>query len=169
MFTIIEIFKANKKILVEIAACKLVEGFFILLGASFLVKFIDSPSEKFLMATLGFFAGRFLISSRAEIIFARLSANVQTSFRKKIHAQIFDKEIASGELLTLIFDTVQSLDEFFMKVAPQVASFPTDIFNLRGGRRLDNGGDFAFDVADSSAVAVADWKGDGGKICAGVG
>ena len=122
MFTIIEIFKANKKILVEIAACKLVEGFFILLGAGFLVRFIDAPSEKFLLATLGFFAGRFLLASRAEIIFARLSANVQTSFRKKIHVQIFDKEIASGELLTLIFDTVQSLDEFFMKVAPQIFS-----------------------------------------------
>lgn len=120
MFT--EFFKANKKILVEIAACKLVEGFFILAGAAALVKFIDAPSEKFLLATLGFFAGRFLLASRAEIIFARLSANVQTSFRKRIHAQIFDKEIASGELLTLIFDTAQSLDGFFLKVAPQVAS-----------------------------------------------
>lgn len=119
MFT--EFFKANKKILVEIAVCKLVEGFFVLAGANFLVKFIDAPSEGFL-ATLGFFAGKFFLSSRAEIFFAKLSANVQTSFRKKIHTQLFDKKIASGELLTLIFDTVQSFDEFFIKIAPQVAS-----------------------------------------------
>ncbi len=122
MFTIIKIFKDNKKILAEIAACKIVEGFFILLGASFLVKFIAAPSEKFLLATLGFFAGRFFISSRAEIFFARLSRNMQFSFRKKIHEQIFDKEIPSGELLTLIFDTLQAVEEFFLKVAPQIFS-----------------------------------------------
>ena len=122
MFTIIEIFKSNKKILGEIVACKVVEGFFILLAASFLVKFIDAPTEKFLAAAFGFFAGRFFLSGAAEKFFARLSVSVQTSFRKKIHAQLFEQEISSGELLTLIFDTVQSLDEFFLKVAPQIFS-----------------------------------------------
>ena len=122
MFKLTEILKSNKKILGEIIFCKLVEGFFILFAASFLVKFIAAPSEKFLLAALGFFAGRFFISSRAEIFFTRLSMNVQNSFRKKIHEQIFYKEIPSGELLTLIFDTVQSLDEFFLKVAPQIFS-----------------------------------------------
>ena len=117
MLTFIKLVDSYKKILGEIALCKLVEGFFILLAAKFLVEFIDNPSEKFLALTFAFFAGRFFISSRAEIIFARLSMNVQTSFRKKIHAQLFDKELASGELLTLIFDTVQSLDEFFIKIA----------------------------------------------------
>lgn len=122
MFTIIEFFKSNKKILVEIALYKLGEGFFILFGAALLVEFIDEPSEEFLLATTGLFAGRFFISSRADLFFARLSANIQTAFRKKIHEQIFEKEVPSGELLTLIFDTVQSLDEFFMKVAPQIFS-----------------------------------------------
>ncbi len=122
MSTIIEIFKSNKKILVEVALCKLVEGFFILLGAATLVKFISEPSEKFLLATFGFFAGRFFIASRADLFLARLSMNVQTFFRKKIHAQIFESEITSGELLTLIFDTVQALEDFFMKVAPQIFS-----------------------------------------------
>ena len=122
MFTTTEIFKSDKKILGEIAACKLVEGFFILFGASFLVKFINAPSEKFLLATFGFFAGRFFLSGMTEKFFARLSVNVQTSFRKKIHAQLFEQEISSGELLTLIFDTVQALDEFFLKVAPQIFS-----------------------------------------------
>ena len=53
---------------------------------------------------------------------ARLSSKVQLHFRKKIHARLFDAEVSSGEVLTLIFDTVQALDEFFGKVAPQVAS-----------------------------------------------
>ena len=86
------------------------------------MKFIAAPSTEFLLTTLGFFAGRFFVAGVAEKFFARLSVKVQTSFRKKIHAQLFNREIASGELLTLIFDTVQALDEFFLKVAPQVAS-----------------------------------------------
>ena len=122
MFIIIEILKSNKKILGKIALCKLVEGFFILLAAIFFVKFIDAADEKFLLAAFGFFAGRFFLSGAAEKFFARLSVNVQTFFRKKIHAQIFGQEISSGELLTLLFDTVQSLDEFFLKVAPQISS-----------------------------------------------
>ncbi|MBQ3725691.1 MAG: ATP-binding cassette domain-containing protein [Selenomonadaceae bacterium] len=122
MFIIIEILKSNKKILGKVALCKLVEGFFILLAAIFLVKFIDAPTEKFLLAAFGFFAGRFFLSGAAEKFFARLSVDIQTFFRKKIHAQIFGQEISSGELLTLLFDTVQSLDEFFLKVAPQISS-----------------------------------------------
>ena len=122
MFTTIEFLKSNKKILGGIALCKLVEGFFILLAAFFLVKFINSPEEESLLVTFGFFAGRFFISSRADIFFARLSAKIQNSFRKSIHKQIFISEIQSGELLTLIFDTVQALDDFFIKVAPQIAS-----------------------------------------------
>ena len=122
MFTVIEIFKSNKKILGEIACCKLVEGFFILLSANFLVKFIDAPSEKVLLMAFGFFAGRFIISALADKFFARLSARIQFSFRKMIHEQIFKREIQSGELLTLIFDTLQSIDDFFIKVAPQIFS-----------------------------------------------
>ncbi|MBQ4402811.1 MAG: ATP-binding cassette domain-containing protein [Selenomonadaceae bacterium] len=120
MFTIIKL--ESKKILGEIVACKVVEGFFILLSAAALVKFISTPSGKFLLAAFGFFAGRFLLSSTAEKFFARLSVNVQTSFRQKIHVQLFEQEVSSGELLTLIFDTLQSLDEFFLKVAPQIVS-----------------------------------------------
>ena len=122
MLIINELMKLNKKILGKVALCKLVEVFFILLAAGFLVKFIDAPEKKFLLAAFGFFAGRFFLSGVAEKFFARLSVNVQTFFRKKIHAQLFAQEISSGELLTLIFDTVQSLDEFFLKVAPQISS-----------------------------------------------
>lgn len=122
MFTITDFFNANKKIFAEIALCKLVEGFFILIGAFFLVKFIISPSEMILLATFALFAGRFFISALADKFFARLSQKIQFSFRKSIHEQIFKRETQSGELLTLIFDTLQALDDFFIKVAPQIAS-----------------------------------------------
>ena len=123
MFTI-EFLKSNKKILGKIAACKLVEGFFVLLGAAALVKFIAEPSLRITHCAflIAFFAGRFFLSGMAEKFFARLSVSVQTSFRKKIHAQLFEQEFSSGEVLTLIFDTVQALDEFFLKVAPQIFS-----------------------------------------------
>ena len=73
MFKLIKL--ESKKILGEIALCKLVEGFFILLGAASLVKFIDAPDEKFLLATFGFFAGRFFLAGLTEKFFARLSVN----------------------------------------------------------------------------------------------
>lgn len=122
MFNISAFLKSEQKVLVEIAACKIVEGLLILLGASFLVKFINEPLEKFLALTFAFFAGRIFLSGITEKFFARLSIKVQTSLRKKIHAQFFKLEISSGELLTLIFDTIQALDEFLLKVAPHVAS-----------------------------------------------
>ena len=115
-------FKSHKKIFGEIALCKLVEGFFILLSAKFLVEFISSPSEKVLAITFGLFAGRFLVSALADKFFARLSAKIQFDFRKMIHEQIFKRETQSGELLTLLFDTLQALDDFFIKVAPQISS-----------------------------------------------
>ena len=86
------------------------------------VKFIVTPSTGFLLMAFGLFVGRFVLSSMTEKFFAWLSIKVQTSFRQKIHAQLFNRDASSGELLTLIFDTVQALDEFFLKVAPQVAS-----------------------------------------------
>ncbi len=122
MSTIIEFFKSNQKILVEIAICKLFEGFFILLGACFLVKFIEIPAQSFLFATFSFFSGRFILSGLTEKFFAKLSIKLQNSFRKQIHEQIFIKETQSGELLTLIFDTLKALDEFFIKVAPNIVS-----------------------------------------------
>ena len=124
MFTIIETFKSEKKILVEIAACKFVEGFFILLGAMALVKFIIEPTLRITHCALliAFFAGRFFLSGMTEKFFARLSVNVQTSFRKKIHEKFLAQEFSSGELLTLTFDTLQALDDFFLKVAPQIFS-----------------------------------------------
>lgn len=52
----------------------------------------------------------------------KLSAKFQNAVRKNLHTEIFNKEISSGELLTLTFETVQTLDEFFVKVLPNVFS-----------------------------------------------
>ena len=71
MSTLIELIKPHKKILGKVAVCKLVEGFFILLAAKFLVEFIDKPSEKFLALTFAFFAGRFILSGMTEKFFAK--------------------------------------------------------------------------------------------------
>lgn len=93
------------------------------MSAASLVKFIVVPSIEDVAATAGFFAGRTICAGLTEKIFARLSVKVQTTFRRKIHAQIFgDAEISSGELLTLTFDALKAIDEFFLRVAPQVAS-----------------------------------------------
>ncbi len=122
MSAIIKLIKSHKKILGKVALCKLVEGFFILATAKFLVEFVDAPSEKFLALTFAFFAGRFVLSGATEKLFARLSVDVQTNFRRRIHAKLFADEISSGELLTLTFDALKSLDEFCLKVAPHVVS-----------------------------------------------
>lgn len=52
----------------------------------------------------------------------KLSAKFQNAVRKNLHTEIFNKEVSSGELLTLTFETVQTLDEFFVKVLPNVFS-----------------------------------------------
>ena len=51
MLKVSNFFSTEKKFFGRIAACKFVEGIFILLGAKFLVEFIDAPSEKFLVMT----------------------------------------------------------------------------------------------------------------------
>ena len=114
--------KSERKVLGEIALCKLVEGLFILLVAGSLVKFIDAPKIEFATLTFAFFAGRTICAGLTEKFFAQLSSKVQLNFRKEIHVQIFEQEISSGELLTLIFDALKSIDEFFLKVAPSIAS-----------------------------------------------
>ena len=98
-------------------------------GASFLVRFINEPSEKFLALTFVFFAGRIFLASMTEKFFAQLSIKVQTAFRKKIHENFFDDKLFIGENITPFalrithcLDTIQALDEFFLKVAPHVTS-----------------------------------------------
>lgn len=85
-----------------------------------MVGFINSAASIFLF--FGAFAGRFLISATCAKKILKLSNKFQTELRKSLHAEIFNKEISSGEFLTLIFETVATFDEFFIKVMPQIFS-----------------------------------------------
>ena len=87
-------------------------------AAYFLVQFINSAANIFL-----FFAAvatRFLFSATCAKKILKLSAEFQNAIRKNLHAEIFNKAISSGEILTLTFETVQTLDEFFIKVLPNI-------------------------------------------------
>ena len=122
MNRIFDFVKLHKKIFAEIAACKFVEGFLILLAAKIMVMLINSPSPKFFCGIFFIWAARSFVANICAKKFLSLSVKVQTSIRKKLHAEIFQREFSSGEILTLIFDTVKTLDEFFMKVAPNIAA-----------------------------------------------
>jgi len=112
----------NKKIFTQIFLLKFVEGFLILLSAKFLADAIIFVSQEFLAEFFLCFAGRFLLQNFTEKKFLSLSLKLQTEIRKKIHAELFQRELSSGEILTLIFDTLQVAEDFFKKVAPQIFS-----------------------------------------------
>ncbi|MBQ7198023.1 MAG: ATP-binding cassette domain-containing protein [Selenomonadaceae bacterium] len=122
MSKIINFVRRHKKICIEIAACKFVEGILILLAAKILVLLVNSPSLKCFGEIFFVWTARILISNVSAKKFLALSVKVQTSTRKSLHEEIFQRELSSGELLTIIFDTVKTLDEFFMKVAPNIAA-----------------------------------------------
>ena len=74
------------------------------------------------LPVFGFLAARFLIEAVCAKKFLRLSERFQLAVRKKLHAEIFRREIPTGELLTLVLDAARTLGEFFTKILPQVAS-----------------------------------------------
>ena len=108
-------FPQNKKNLCKISIYKFCEGAAILAAAYFLVRF---QIIWLFVAT----AARFLISATCARQILKLSTQFKNSVRKNLHAEIFNREVSNGELLTLIFDTVQTLEEFFVKVLPQIFS-----------------------------------------------
>ena len=114
--------KLNKKICVEIFTLKFIEGILILIFAKILVLLINFPSKINFLLIFSIWTARILIENICAKKFLRLSVKVQTFIRKKLHEEIFLREISSGELLTIIFDTVKTLDEFFTKLAPNIAS-----------------------------------------------
>ena len=114
--------KFHKKICAEIATFKLIEGILILIAAKVLVMLINFPSLKFFCGIFFIWTARILIENICAKKFLTLSVEVQTSLRKKLHEEIFHRELSSGELLTIIFNTVKTFDEFFIKLAPNIAS-----------------------------------------------
>lgn len=122
MKKIFDFITRHKKICVQIAALKFAEGILILLAAKFLVMLIIFPSPKLFCGIFFVWTTRSFVSNICAKKFLALSIEVQTYVRKKLHEEIFQREFTSGELLTLIFDTVKTLDEFFTKLAPNIAS-----------------------------------------------
>ena len=114
--------KFHKKICAEIAIFKLIEGILILIAAKILVMLINFPSLKLFCGIFFIWTARILVENICAKKFLTLSVEVQTSIRKKLHEKIFNRELSSGELLTIIFNTVKTLDEFFTKLAPNIAS-----------------------------------------------
>ena len=105
-----------------LVALKFVEGILIILSAHFLAKLIIFRTEEILFQAFALFSARFLISNFMAKKFFQWSLKVQTDFRKKLHEEILRREVSSGEVLTLIFDAVQTAEEFFLKVAPNIFS-----------------------------------------------
>ena len=122
MSKIIAFLKLHKKICIKISACKLVEGILILFAAKILVMLVNSPSLEIFGGIFFIWSARILIANFCAKKFLSLSVEVQTSVRKSLHEEIFQRELSSGEILTIIFDTVKTIDEFFTKVAPNIAS-----------------------------------------------
>ena len=106
----------------RIAPYEFIKGVLILIAAKILVLLVNSPSKEICGGIFFVWTLRILAENLCAKKFAALSIEVQTDVRKRLHEEIFLREMSSGELLTLIFDTVKTLDEFFMKVAPNLAS-----------------------------------------------
>ncbi|MBR5912932.1 MAG: ATP-binding cassette domain-containing protein [Selenomonadaceae bacterium] len=83
---------------------------------------INSPSLKFFIEIFLIWTAQILIENICAKKFLALSVEVQTSVRKKLHEEIFQRELSGGELLIIIFDTVKTLDKFFTNLAPNIAS-----------------------------------------------
>ena len=118
MLGVLKIKSEHWRILKKISALKFVEGIFIILTAKILVELVNNTTAEIFAEFFIFFSARFLVANFSSKQFLKLSLAVQTDFRKKLHEEIFSRELSSGELLTIIFDTVQTLNDFFVKVLP---------------------------------------------------
>lgn len=115
--TLRKFFQRNRKALCEVGLYKLLEGVAAVFAAKFLVEFVGSAGVVLVFVAFGL---RFLFSGTCARKILELSAEFQAEVRKSLHAEIFNREIASGEILTLTFDALRTVDEFFVKVLPNV-------------------------------------------------
>ncbi len=96
----------------------------ILAAAKFTTDAVSEMNSKILPVIFFLFIAKYFVESIEKREFVRLSGEIQNSIWKKIHDEIFFREISGGELLTLIFDTLNVIEDFFVKVAPHIASIP---------------------------------------------
>ena len=117
-----KILQATRHKLKPIAAHKFIESLLILVAAKFIVDAVNSPSLESFGKIFFVWTARIIVENLCAKKFLALSVDVQTSIRQKLHEEIFLRDFSSGELLTIIFDTVKTFDEFFTKLLPNIAA-----------------------------------------------
>ena len=102
-----------------LALIELARGIFIVLFAWLLQSNIISNMVE--LSLLVVLALRILIENLRSRKYVELSLQIQRSLRIRLHREVFS-DFTSGELLTLIFDTVKVFDDFFVAVLPNIMS-----------------------------------------------
>lgn len=120
IFSIDKFVLEYKKVLVKLLALELARGLLIVLTAWLLQSAIISGD--FGIVLLGAMVGRVVVENFRSKRFNELSLNFQEDLRKQLHRNWFEhsERGKSGELLTLMFETVETFDDFFVKVLPNI-------------------------------------------------
>ena len=122
------VFKGRRvgvKLLASIAAIELMRGIFVVSIAALLAQFIAALDQSLLPTIFAMLLAKIAAENLRARKFNQLSAIAQSTVRKKLHAAIFNHDSRppdAGELLTLIFDTAASLDNFITRVLPTIAA-----------------------------------------------
>ena len=113
-------FRKYKQVLVKLLALELIRGLLIVLIAWLLQSAIIS--EEFGIILLCTMIGRVFVENIRSKRFNELSLNFQEDSRKRLHKNWFEhyERGRSGELLTLMFETVETFDDFLVKVLPNI-------------------------------------------------
>ncbi len=109
-----------KEVLARLALFELMRGLLIVLIAWLLQAAIINGDFGFTLAVV--MIGRVAVERGRSRGFTELSLNIQEELRRRLHKALFEKSapLNSGELLTLMFDTVEAFDDFFVKVLPNL-------------------------------------------------
>ena len=120
IFIINKFVREYKKALVRLVAFELCRGLLIVLAAWLLTEGIINSD--FGISLLVVMIGRVIIDNVRSRHFNDLSLKFQEEIRQKLHRQWFNRSQAgnSGELLTLMFDTVEAFDDFFVRALPNI-------------------------------------------------
>ncbi len=101
---------------------ELLRGLLIITIAVLLQCVILNVQDTIILMLLLMMFLRIIIENRRAKRFSELSLKMQETLRTRLHKAFFSgiSTADSGELLTLIFDTVESIDEFIVKVLPNL-------------------------------------------------
>ena len=113
-------FKKYKQVLVRLLSLELTRGLLIVLIAWVLQSaIINSEFGIVLLVTI---VSRILIENIRSKRFNELSLNFQADLRKRLHKNWLSQSERGngGDLLTLMFETVETFDDFLVKVLPNI-------------------------------------------------